>query len=1189
MNPIENRPVKAGCLSFVSMVLTALWLISSSAALANPMGAVVMSGQASVSGIGTPVVTIQQGTPTVILNWQSFNIGPTELTRFLQPSPTAMALNRILDQNPTQILGSLQANGIVLLLNPNGVLFGPNAQVNVNGLVASSLNLTDQDFLSGHYHFTQSGVAGAVTNAGTIQTTTGGFVYLLAPNVENNGLINSPNGQITLAAGSTVYLSDRPDGLGFLVEVQAPTGAATNLKDLIADGGSIDLYGQVINQSGLIQANSVQQQNGQIRLVASDQVNLAAGSLIEARGDEAGISNGGSVTVDAGQGVTTFEPGAVIDTSGGSLGGNGGSVELSGQSVQLGGQVVSHAADGFQGGSLLIDPYDLTVGESDLLNLLTSGLTTIAFQADHDLTLQGLNVDLSGVPMTGRGSITFTAGHDLQVNDTYLVNDPGGTAALSKILRPWDLSLIAGNDVVLSNSFIGTGAGGNLTVTAGRDVISPSVWSSQYQLYSGFRLDGVTPGTMTINAGRDFDGGFVLTSGAANVTVGGNFGFNPQTGAPDYANLILGMGHISIDAGGDLYLGLVQDKVLAEGRGKFLGIRGVPLLKLADSSNSVALMSETGSIYLDPVSTQDQVENSLQYYPASFSADAPHGSIVIESNLTFWPSATGSVIFTARDDIMGTVQNGQAPTVQFVQSDPNLLQTASAGNLGQILDTPAPSAPVTVAGQAPVQFETQTGDIHDLVLDLRSPSSLPKAVTISSGHDLHNFAALIAAYQCVDGDCPQTVSATDTIDMTQPQSSLLASGVTFFGNGHAEILAGGTLDLADSSGIEFYQGTAPSLGGLLDFGVGGDLRMTLSRIVTYNGASISIHGIGGADTPLGGNVDVGTDTARVLSTALYGILSLHGGDIAIKADGNVEVNSSRVATFSHGNITIESVHGNIDAGSGSRNEQTGFHIPIIDPVTGQPVLDQNGAPEYLSVSVPGSGIFTFDPADPNPLPPYPPAPPLTAFMTPRQKALVTLILEQAIAGHGIPARLNPQYQSTLQSAYKAWSDDYNEILSEFTKDWKLGDIALTALQGSVVVPPAGIRGKNISIQAKNLDLIGGAIVGNLNVDVGNITGNKNGIVGPTFGNLGGSFTVPAPTSSSGLSGLTGSTGSLSSTVTTMTASVADTVQDREEKKAETETAATSGAPGAAPSKNKQHSVRLKQGVTIEVEVTPEKP
>jgi len=1160
------------------MALAAIFLLSSSTALANPMGPVVMSGQATVSGIGTPVVTIQQGTPKVILNWQSFNIGPTELTRFLQPSATALALNRIMDQNPTQIFGSLQANGIVLLLNSNGVLFGPNAQVNVNGLVASSLNLTDRNFLNGVYRFQPSGVGGAVSNAGSIQTGEGGFVYLLAPNVENSGLIRSPDGQIVLAAGSTVYLTDRPDGRGLLVQVQAPAGAATNLKDLIADGGTIALYGQVVNQSGLIQANSVRQQNGQIQLVAGDQVNLAAGSLIEARGDETGVSNGGSVTILAKQGTMNFEQGAVIDVSGGSEGGNGGSAELSGQSVRLGGQVLSRAVEGYQGGSLLIDPPgDLTVTGDELLNLLFGGSTDLVFQADGNMTVLNAAIDLSYIGSPG--SLTFTAGGDLKFSNSLLVYDPSGVFS-SGGMSPWNITLTAGNDVILdSASMVGAGGGGNLTVTAGRDVISPSVLNQQYHLYTGLRLDEIEPGTLTINAGRDFEGGFVLVSGEADVTVGRNFGSSAS-----YANLTLGMGHISVDAVGDIYLGLVQDKVIAEDRVDY----GIPSLKLADSGNRVDLLSETGSIYLNPHSTQTQVLHSLEYYPASFSADAPQGSIVIGGNLTFWPSATGSVIFSAQNDIMGVTQNGQTPIVKLVQSDPAALETANLASLLSVLNAPAPSGVVTTAALVPVRFETTLGDIHDLVLDLRTPSSLPKEVTIASGHDITSFAGLISAYQCVDGDCPQIVSAADTFDMTRPQLTTgVVSGVTFYGNGHGEVAAGGDLNLADSDGIRFFQGTAAGPGGLLDLAVGGDLQMTSSRILTYNGASILIRGPQGADSPVGGSVDVGSDASLPLSTILYGILTLAGGDITIRSDGNVEVNKSRVATLSGGNIDITSVHGDIDAGSGARDEQVGFVITVLDE-NGNPVIDPiTGNPVQVTIAVPGSGIYTFHPSDPNPLPPYPPPPTLTEFMSPAQKLLAALVLKQAISGHDI-AGLEPQDQAAQQQVAKLWSDAYAEIIKQATKDWKLGDIRLTALEGSVVVPPAGIRGKNILIKAKNLKLVGGSIAGNLIVDVGNISGNLHGITGPTFGNLGGSFAVPSPTSSSGLSGLSGSTGSLSSTVTTMTASVADTGQEQATAKAQAD-AAASGEPGASSAKKTQHSVRLKQGVTIEVEVNEEKP
>ena len=237
--------------------------------LANPTGPAVVGGAATVSGLGTSHVTITQASQQAIINWQQFNIAPNEVTQFIQPNVQAIALNRIFDQNPSQIFGSLQANGTVILLNPNGIMFGPNAQVNVGGLIASSLNLTNANFLAGHYLFQGTGLEGWVKNAGTIQGQYGG-VYLLAPNVENSGVITSPGGNIVLAAGAKAFLSNRPDGRGFLAELSNPLGQAVNLKDLIADGGNITLAGRVVNQEGLVQANSVRERNGKIEIYASE-------------------------------------------------------------------------------------------------------------------------------------------------------------------------------------------------------------------------------------------------------------------------------------------------------------------------------------------------------------------------------------------------------------------------------------------------------------------------------------------------------------------------------------------------------------------------------------------------------------------------------------------------------------------------------------------------------------------------------------------------------------------------------------------------------------------------------------------------------------------------------------------------------------------------------------------------------
>ncbi|MGO4466641.1 two-partner secretion domain-containing protein, partial [Pseudoduganella sp. RAF53_2] len=143
---------------------------------ANPVAPQVVAGQAAFSQQGN-VFSITN-TPNTIINWQSFSVGQNEITRFIQQNADSKVLNRITGQDPSQILGSLQSNGKVFLINPNGVLFGKDSRIDVNGLVASSLNISNADFLAGKNNFKADGVAGKVENQGHITTPQGGQVYL---------------------------------------------------------------------------------------------------------------------------------------------------------------------------------------------------------------------------------------------------------------------------------------------------------------------------------------------------------------------------------------------------------------------------------------------------------------------------------------------------------------------------------------------------------------------------------------------------------------------------------------------------------------------------------------------------------------------------------------------------------------------------------------------------------------------------------------------------------------------------------------------------------------------------------------------------------------------------------------------------------------------------------------------------
>lgn len=179
MNPWSNPRTARGVQRLRQLVTAVAACALSGNAIANPTGAQVVAGQVGI--VSSPNQLLITNSPGAIINWQSFSVLPGELTRFIQQSASSSVLNRITGQDPSKILGALQSNGKVFLINPNGILFGTGSQVNVNGLVASSLNLSDADFLAGKLKFGATGKPGNVSNQGAITTPSGGQVYLIAP------------------------------------------------------------------------------------------------------------------------------------------------------------------------------------------------------------------------------------------------------------------------------------------------------------------------------------------------------------------------------------------------------------------------------------------------------------------------------------------------------------------------------------------------------------------------------------------------------------------------------------------------------------------------------------------------------------------------------------------------------------------------------------------------------------------------------------------------------------------------------------------------------------------------------------------------------------------------------------------------------------------------------------------------
>ena len=289
--------------------------------LASPQGGNVINGNATISSHGNTTV-INQTSNKAIISWQSFNIGKGQITHFQQPAG-GVALNRINPQlGASQIYGVLTATGRIILINGAGIYFGPGSYVNVGGLIATTANITDQDFLNNIYHFTNNPLySGSIINQGTIIAVNHGLVALIGNNVQNNGLIQANLGSVVLASGNAFTMNFSGDDLiSFSVDEKSIGGSITNTGTLRANGGQIlvtadaasGVLNNVINMQGIAEAKSVGIHKGEIILIGDGGNVIVSGKLI-ASGKKPGQS-GGTVKV-LGTNVALIDN-AVIDVSG---------------------------------------------------------------------------------------------------------------------------------------------------------------------------------------------------------------------------------------------------------------------------------------------------------------------------------------------------------------------------------------------------------------------------------------------------------------------------------------------------------------------------------------------------------------------------------------------------------------------------------------------------------------------------------------------------------------------------------------------------------------------------------------------------------------------------------------------------------------------------------------------------------
>ncbi|MBS2035191.1 filamentous hemagglutinin N-terminal domain-containing protein [bacterium] len=455
-------------------------LLCGAAAWALPEGGQVIQGNLQMTQPSANILQILQSSPSGIINWNSFSIDAHQLVQFLQPNSAAAVLNRVVGPEPSQILGQLQANGRVLLINPNGILFGPGSVVDTGSFLASTLSITDSDFLQGRYNlqWDPNTPMRAVVNQGEIRVADGGFLALVSPVVDNQGLLVAQGGQVVLGATRQASLTLDARGLLTVVMPDGFRGQSSGPPEtvLLSQNQMSDALAHVVSLSK--QAESIVETPQGIRLAGAEGLLLHQGEI---RAQEVRMDSSQATLLDAdslvsGSDLRIFSAGSAVSM--GLL--QADFVELSGARVSL-----TRAPELATGGVLLLDPNNIFIRDTGI---------------GPDVTLStspGVDVDVQASALNVTGGVLLQADQDISVEVPINID------------RNTQLRLDAGRNIVMQ-----PGTSVNMTDSA-------AVFTANAT--GAVDVRELTVPTVHVNAGTfaRFDGGTVGVAGLptlVNVT-----------------------------------------------------------------------------------------------------------------------------------------------------------------------------------------------------------------------------------------------------------------------------------------------------------------------------------------------------------------------------------------------------------------------------------------------------------------------------------------------------------------------------------------------------------------------------------------------------------------------------------------------------------------------------------------------
>ncbi|MBU3624420.1 autotransporter-associated beta strand repeat-containing protein, partial [Polynucleobacter sp. AP-Latsch-80-C2] len=904
---------------FIAQILLAIlviWVAQISIAHAQnnaralPTAGQVVAGTAVItqSGLQTQV---NQASQRAVVNWESFNVGKDATVTFNQPNSSAVTLNRVTGSSPSVIDGAIKANGQVVLVNPNGVTFGKGSQVDAAGVVATTMNISNKDFMDGKSTYKGDGT-GKIINEGTISANAkDGYIALLAPEVRNDGYLIAKigSGTVALAAGKQITLDFRGDSLiSVKVDESAINALIENKRLVKVDGGLViiaagaanSLMSSVIRNTGRISASSMVNNGGIIELVAST---ISQNGTISANGKGAN-ANGGKITLQGDD--ITLAAGSTINAKGTV---NGGTVNVGTTNVQY-----TQNADGtrtnvqaqnlaktvvLEAGAT-IDASSTQKGDGGQINLWSSIKTTVAG------TLKALGGILGG----NGGYIETSSAGTLVIATTAVVDvsAPKGKSGMW-LLDPTDLvvdsSTAAAISTALSTSNVTVDVAGNLTVAAGATI-------------SG-------AGNLTLNATGTITNNGAITTGSTSNLVMNSAALSLSSGSTTSANQITATaqavtvngalsssggstGSINVTGGAIVLSGSVSSNGSSSGSGSSSS---------SSSSTTVVRTKEEELAAQAPAAPSANAITAAAQTTAKATAAAASAAAAatVASNNVAANAVKVSALATPISPLMNVV-NLVAPNAAVLNI--NIAQAASAAqsgtttiiNVASAASTGVPSAPIAsltftaqtpaqVAAQATVATATPNNSGGTITLVASSSVTVSPTATITANATVAPNSTDNAQISGVGGTisiaAPQVTTQTGSVMQANGNNgpggnfNLQATQLSIAGQVQANGNTGGTvLAVATSSSIQ--AGSLIQANG--NNGPGGAITLQTVNNQVINNAQIQANGSGN-----GGNIQITTTSGDInLQSALIQTNGANGrgGQVGIAATNYTSLESSTV-------------------------------------------------------------------------------------------------------------------------------------------------------------------------------------------------------------------------------------------------------------------------------------------------------